>query len=160
MHGKRNLMESTMQHLYTATFSTGETREQIYSRELTHAWRVSYTRNGASATKYGFSGSREKAEKATKLPKASTDITVEIVHAMKLDAPTKATASKPKKVKPFAKGELVRFILGAQDVTARVKRVGSKYAYLQIAGALNDIKVNAADVVALNPDPTPLAQAA
>src|SRR3989304_3893291 len=107
MRGKRNLMESTMQHLYRATFETGEVREQVYSRPLTHAYCVTYTRNGSQATKYGFSGSREKAEKATKMPKACTDVTAEIVHAMKLDAPAKAAAAKPRKAKPFVKGDEV-----------------------------------------------------
>lgn len=154
-----------MQHLYTATFSTGEVREQIYSRELTHAWRVSYTRNGAQATKFGFSGAREKAEKATKLPKACTDITVEIVHAMKLDAPTKATASKPKKVKPFAKGDEVLAILenadfGTVKVPAIVKGMRGDIVTLTVPGILNDIRVKAANIRKRYPDPTPLAQAA
>lgn len=153
-----------MQHLYTATFLTGETREQVYSRELTHAYRVSYTRNGAQATKYGFSGSREKAEKATKLPKACTDITVEIVHAMKLDAPTKVTSAKPKKAKPFAKGDTVLVNLpadiGAISIPARVKSMRGDHVTLTVDGILNDIRVKIADVQKRYPDPIPLAQAA
>lgn len=154
-----------MQHLYAATFSTGETREQIYSRPLTHAWRVTYSRNGATATKYGFSGSREKAERAAKLPKACTDIAVEIVHAMKLDAPTKATASKPKKVKPFSKGDEVIAnvaVIGGGCVTIAsiVKGLRGDTVTLTVPGILNDIRVKLADVRKRCPDPTPLAQAA
>lgn len=154
-----------MKHLYRATFATGEVREQIYARELTHAYRVTYTRNGATATKYGFSGSREKAEKATKLPKACTDITVEIVHAMKLDAPTKATASKPKKVKPFAKGDEVEAYImtyerGQIALPAIVKGMRGDTVTLTVPGILNDIRVKLADVRKRYPDPTPLAQAA
>jgi hypothetical protein len=153
------------QHLFRATFANGEIREQIYSRDLTHAWRVSYTRNGASATKYGFSGSREKAEKATKLPKACTDITVEIVHAMKLDAPTKAASAKPKKVKPFAKGERVMIAIsnGAGflvEVAATVKGIRGDAVTVTIPEFLNDIRVKLAHVQKMTPDPTPLAQAA
>ena len=154
-----------MQYLYTATFSTGETREQVYSRELTHAWRVTYTRNGAQATKYGFSGSREKAEKATKLPKACADVSAEIVHAMKLDAPTKATSAKPKKAKPFAKGdEVVAHVqtrdLGTVTIPAIVKGMRGDIVTLTVPGILNDIRVKLADVRKRYPDPIPLAQAA
>jgi hypothetical protein len=145
------------QHLFRATFANDEIREQIYSRDLTHAWRVSYTRNGAQATKYGFSGSREKAEKAVKLPKACTDITVEIVHAMKLDAPTKATSAKPKKAKLFHKGDKVIVILDEREITGSIDRIGSKYAYVSIAGALASVKVATQN---LYKHPLPLAQAA
>jgi hypothetical protein len=148
-----------MQHLYTATFSTGEVREQIYSRELTHAYRVTYSRNGATATKYGFSGSREKAEKAVKLPKACTDVTSEIVHAMKLDAPTKTTSAKPKKVKPFAKGDLVFLRLHGTDIPAIVIGVRGDKATLRVTGILNDVRVGFLDI-SKPLDPTPLAQAA
>jgi hypothetical protein len=155
-----------MKHLYRATFTGGDVREQVYGRELTHAWRVTYTRNGSQATKYGFSGSREKAEKATKLPKACTDVTAEIVHAMKLAAPTKANAAKPKKAKPVKLGDYVTFALETQvyGVTATVggavAKVGRKYAYVTVAGALDPIKVAFDNLTKLNPDPIPLAQAA
>jgi len=150
-----------MQHLYRATFTGGEVREQVYARELTHAWKVTYTRNGATATKYGFSGSREKAEKAVKLPKACTDVQAEIVHAMKLDAPAKATASKPKKVKPFAKGETVTVNhIGGCNVFAKVKGMRGEFVTLTIDGIMNDVRVKLASVQKINPDPAPLAQAA
>jgi hypothetical protein len=148
-----------MQHLYRATFTTGEVREQIYSRPLTHAWRVTYTRNGSQATKYGFSGSREKAEKAVKMPKACTDVTAEIVHAMKLDAPSKATSAKPKKVKPFAKGETVIVFIGNDSIFGRVKSIRGETVTLTVDGILNDIRVKLAVVDKLN-DPEPVAQAA
>lgn len=154
-----------MQHLYRATFESGEVREQIYARELTHAYRVTYTRNGSQATKYGFSGSREKAEKAVKLPKACTDIAVEIVHAMKLDAPTKATSAKPKKVKPFVKGDEVTVNVldhsgGMIAFPAVVKGLRGDTVTLTTPGILNDIRVKIANVYKDCPDPTPLAQAA
>ena len=153
-----------MQHLYRATFESGEVREQVYSRPLTHAWRVTYSRNGATATKYGFSGSREKAEKAVKLPKACTDVTVEIVHAMKPDAPTKATASKPKKVKPFVKGEAVLVNLpadiGTASIPARVKSMRGEFVTVTISGIAGDVRVLAVNIQKRYPDPTPLAQAA
>ena len=154
-----------MQHLYRATFTGGDVREQVYARELTHAWKVTYTRNGATATKYGFSGSREKAEKAVKLPKACTNVQAEIVHAMKLDAPAKATASKPKKVKPFAKGdEVVANVRtldgGTVTIPAIVKSARGDVVTLSVPGILNDIRVKIADVRKRYPDPTPLAQAA
>lgn len=157
-----------MQHLYTATFSTGETREQIFSRELTYAWRVTYTRNGSRATKYGFSGTREKAEKAAKLSplmrKACTDVTSEIVPATKLREVPKATA-KPKKVKPFAKGDEVIAnvaVIGGGCVTIAsiVKGMRGDTVTLTVPGILNDIRVKLADVRKRYPDPTPLAQAA
>ena len=167
MHGKRNLMESTMQHLYTATFSTGETREQIFSRELTYAWRVTYTRNGSRATKYGFSGTREKAEKAAKLSplmrKVCTDVTSEVVPATKLREVPKATA-KPKKVKPFAKGEEVVINLidrhGDTTILATVKGIRGDTVTVTIPQFLNDVRVKLANVQKLAPHPTPLAQAA
>lgn len=154
-----------MQHLYTATFKSGEVREQIYARELTHAWRVTYTRNGAQATKYGFSGSREKAEKATKLPKACTDVSAEIVHAMKLDAPAKATSAKSKKVKPFAKGERVMIQISngsgfLVEVAATVKGIRGDTVTVTMPEFLNDIRVKLANVQKMTPHPTPLAQAA
>lgn len=148
-----------MQHLYRATFESGEVREQVYSRPLTHAWRVTYSRNGATATKYGFSGSREKAEKAVKLPKACTDVTHEIVHAMKLDAPTKVTASKPKKAKPYAKGETVVVFIGNDSIFGRVKSIRGDTVTLTVDGILNDIRVKLTTVDKLN-DPEPVAQAA
>lgn len=156
-----------MQHLYTATFSTGETREQIFSRELTYAWRVTYTRNGSQATKYGFSGTREKAEKATKLSplmrKVCTDVTSEVVPATKLREVPKATA-KPKKVKPFHKGERVIIQISTGDgflvdVAATVKGIRGDIVTVTIPEFLNDTRVKLAHVQKL-PDPTPLAQAA
>ncbi len=153
-----------MQHLYTATFSTGETREQIFSRELTYAWRVTYTRNGSQATKYGFSGTREKAEKAAKLSplmrKVCTDVTSEVVPATKLREVPKA-AAKPKKVKPFAKGELVSVShVGGCSVNAIVKGMRGDTVTLIVDGLLNDVRVKLANVQKLTPDPLPLAQAA
>lgn len=153
-----------MQKLYRAEF-TGETREQIYSRPLTHAYKVTYTRNGASAVKQGFAGSREKAEKAVKLAKACKVEAVEIVETTIHDAPAKANAAKPKKVKPFAKGDEVEAYImtyerGQIALPAIVKGMRGDTVTLTVPGILNDIRVKLADVRKRYPDPTPLAQAA
>ena len=153
-----------MQKLYRAEF-TGETREQVYSRPLTHAYKVTYTRNGAQAVKQGFAGSREKAEKATKLAKACKVEAVEIVETTIHDAPAKANAAKPKKVKPFAKGDEVIAnvaVIGGGCVTIAsvVKGLRGDTVTLTVPGILNDIRVKLADVRKRFPDPAPLAQAA
>lgn len=148
-----------MQKLYRAEF-TGETREQIYSRPLTHAYKVTYTRNGAQAVKQGFAGSREKAEKATKLAKACKVEAVEIMETTVHDAPAKSNA-KPKKTKPFSKGEVVVINLGNDSIIGRVKSMRGDYVTLMVEGILNNIRVKVGIVDKLNdPDPTPLAQAA
>lgn len=151
-----------MQKLYRAEF-TGETREQIYSRPLTHAYKVTYTRNGASAAKQGFAGSREKAEKATKLAKACKVEAVEIVETTIHDAPAKANSAKPKKVKPFAKGDEVLITvrdIGTMLIPARVKGMRGDIITVTVIGILNDVRVKLADISKRYPDPTPLAQAA
>lgn len=153
-----------MQKLYRAEF-TGETREQVYSRPLTHAYKVTYTRNGASAVKQGFAGSREKAEKATKLAKTCKVEAVEIVETTIHDAPAKANAAKPKKVKPFAKGDEVTVNVrdhngGIIAFPAIVKGMRGDTVTLTVPGILTDIRVKAANVHKDCPDPTPLAQAA
>lgn len=150
-----------MQHLYRATFTGGDVREQVYARKLTHAWKATYTCNGATATKYGFSGSYAKAEKATIFPKRCKVEKIEIVEATEHDAPAKATASKPKKVKPFAKGETVTVNhIGGCNVFAKVKGMRGGFVTLTIDGIMNDVRVKLASVQKINPDPTPLAQAA
>jgi len=154
-----------MQKLYRAEFTGGETREQIYSRPLTHAYKVTYARNGASAVKQGFAGSLAKAEKATKLAKACKVEAVEIVETTIHDAPAKANAAKPKKAKPFAKGDEVIAniaVLGGGCVTiaSTVKGLRGDIVTLTVPGILNDIRVKLADVRKRYPDPTPLAQAA
>lgn len=148
-----------MQHLCRATFESGEVREQIYSRPLTHAYKVTYTRNGASAVKQGFAGSREKAEKATKMAKACKVEAVEIVETTIHDAPAKANAAKPKKVKPFVKGDKVFLRLHGADIPAAVIGVRGDKATLRVTGILNDVRVSFIDI-SKPLDPTPLAQAA
>jgi hypothetical protein len=133
------------QHLYRATFEDGTAREQVYSRALTHAWKVTYTYaanpDSEVATKTGFSGSRERAEAACKLSKRYRLISAEIVHAMKLDAPARATTAKPKRPKPFHKGETVQAVIGGATITGTVSRVGTKYTYISAENALADIKI-------------------
>ncbi len=153
-----------MQKLYRAEF-TGETREQVYSRPLTHAYKVTYTRNGVSAVKQGFAGSREKAEKAAKMAKACKVEAVEIVETTIHDAPAKANVGKPKKVKPFAKGDEVTVNVldhsgGMIAFPAIVKGLRGDTVTLTVPGILNDIRVKIANVYKDCPDPTPLAQAA
>jgi len=149
-----------MQKLYRAEFKSGETRERAYSRPLTHAYRVTYTRNGAQSVKSGFAGSREKAEKACKLPKACAVETAEIVETTIHDAPAKINA-KPKKTKPFAKGETVVINLGNDSIIGRVKSMRGDHITLTVEGILNDIRVKISIVDKLrDPDPAPLAQAA
>lgn len=152
-----------MQKLYRAEF-TGETREQVYSRPLTHAYKVTYSRNGASAVKQGFAGSLAKAEKATKMAKACKVEAVEIVETTIHDAPAKANPAKPKKVKPFAKGEEVIINLidrhGDTTILATVKGIRGDAVTVTIPQFLNDVRVKLANVQKLAPHPTPLAQAA
>ena len=152
-----------MQKLYRAEF-TGETREQVYSRPLTHAYKVTYTRNGAQAVKQGFAGSREKAEKATKLAKACKVEAVEIVETTVHEAPVKSNP-KPKKTKAFSKGDEVvanvkTLDMGTVTIPAVVKSARGDVVTLSVPGILNDIRVKVADVRKRYPDPTPLAQAA
>lgn len=140
-------------HLYRATFEDNTVREQIYARSLTHAWKVTYTYaanpDSEVVTKTGFSGSRERAEAACKLGKRYKLISSEIVHAMKLDAPATVRTVKPKKVKPFHKGDEVLVQLTASigfvSVPARVQRVGRDYAYVTIGGIMTDVKVKISD---------------
>lgn len=148
-----------MQKLYRAEFTGGETREQIYSRPLTHAYKVTYSSNGASAVKQGFAGSREKAEKAVKMPKRCKVEAVEIVETTIHDAPAKATPAKPKKVKPFAKGETVVINLGNDSILGCVKGIRGDAVTLAVPGILNDVRVKLSIIDKLN-DPEPLAQAA
>ena len=148
-----------MQKLYRAEFTGGETREQIYSRPLTHAYKVTYTRNGACAVKQAFASSLAKAEKAVKLAKACKVEAVEIVETTIHDAPVKANAAKPKKVKPFAKGEKVFLRLHGVDVPAAIIGMRGDKATLRVTGILNDVRVSLLDI-SKPLDPTPLAQAA
>ena len=148
---------------YTANFEACSA-ERIYGKPLTHAWRVEYCVAGSpdqTGVKSGFSSSREAAEKATKLPKRLKATKVEIVECKAVETVAKAPA-KPKKVKPFAKGETVFIVTGeaAILITARVKSMRGDTVTLTVPGILNDIRVKTTDVRKRCPDPAPLAQAA
>jgi len=145
---------------YTANFEACSA-ERIYGKPLTHAWRVEYCVAGSpdqTGTKSGFSSSREAAEKATKLPKRLRATKVEIVECKAVETVAKAPA-KAKKVKPYAKGETVVVILGADSFLAKVKSIRGDVATLTVPDILNDIRVKLANIDKLN-DPAPFAAAA
>jgi hypothetical protein len=131
--------------LYTATFADASSATRAFAKRLTHAWKVTYRpagdENGPVTKKYGFSGSAALAEKHFKLPKRYKLLTSEVVETVETDAPAKLTTAKPKKVKPFHKGETVMVSIGGGVVTGTVQRVGTKYTYISAERAVNDIKI-------------------
>jgi len=151
---------------YTANFEDCAA-ERIYGKPLTHAWRVEYhvaSDEKQTGVKSGFSSSREAAEKATKLPKRLKATKAEIVECTAVETVAKASA-KPKKTKPFAKGDEVLADVrhadyGTVKLPAIVKGMRGDTVTLTVPGILNDIRVKAADVRKRYPDPAPLAQAA
>lgn len=139
--------------LYTAEFKSGAV-SRAYGKPLTYATRLEYRpandENAKPAVKFVFSQSKEAADKVAKLPKRLTLISAETVVAKDTGpAPSKAKAApkpKTKAEKPFAKGDKVTIMLAGQTVAGQVMRVGTKYAYVAVDGALNDIKVAFASV--------------
>jgi hypothetical protein len=149
---------------YEATFSNGVTVTREYARPLAYAWHVEYANakdESQTATKHGFSATREAAEKATKLPKRCKVLKADIVEAKAVGTvATKAKATKPKAVKPCKAGEEITLRLGGAEITGTVAKVGRAYAYVNVTGALAPVKVAFAAIVTTSPEPLPLAQAA
>lgn len=147
---------------YEATFSNGVTVTREYARPLAYAWHVEYANakdESQTATKHGFSATREAAEKATKLPKRCKVLKADIVEAKAVGTvATKAKATKPKAVKPCKAGDFVSFTLATPVhgvttmVAGTVEKVGRKFAYIKVTGALDPIKVAFANI---NPLPSP-----
>lgn len=146
---------------YSATFANNETVTRDYARPLAFAWRVAYHVSATPETKgvkSGFSATKEAAEKATKLAKRFTVDTVEIVEAKAVGTvASKAKAPKTKAVKPCTVGETVEFILAGVTVSGRVAKLGRKFAYVQVAGAMDFIKIAFANINPQSPEPLAVA---
>lgn len=149
---------------YSATFANNETMTRDYARPLAFAWRVAYHVTATpetKAVKSGFSATREAAEKATKLAKRFTMDTVEIVEAKAVGTvASKAKAPKTKAVKPCTVGEAVEFILAGVTVSGRVAKLGRKFAYVDVSGAMEYVKIAFANINPNAPETQPLAVAA
>lgn len=157
--------------MYQAKFTTSEGNEFVaernYAKPLGFAWRAEYVNakdETQKAVKFGFSATREAAEKALKMPKRVKVTHSEIVEAVSVGTvPSKAkTPAKPKATKPCKAGDLVTFGLAAQAfgltvvVSGTVEKVGRQYAYVNVKGALAPIKVAFANI---NTSPASPAQA-
>jgi hypothetical protein len=156
---------------YEAAFTTSEGAEFIavreYARPLAYAWRVEYTANQICSVKFGFSATKEAAEKSLKLPKRCTVTHSQVVEAKAVGTvASKAKAPKTKAVKPCAVNDLVQFDLATHipgvnaTVAGVVEKVGRKFAYIKVAGALDPIKVAFANINPQSPEAQPLAVAA
>jgi hypothetical protein len=155
---------------YSATFANNETVTRDYARPLAFAWRVAYHVTATpetKAVKSGFSATKEAAEKASKLAKRFTVDTAEIVEAKAVGTvASKAKAPKTKAVKPCTVNDLVQFDLATHipgvnaTVAGVVEKVGRKFAYIKVAGALDPIKVAFANINPQSPEAQPLAVAA
>lgn len=137
---------------YQATFSNDTTVTREYSRPLAYAWRVDYhvtATPDTKASKYGFCATKDAAEKATRLARRFTVDHAEIVECQNVGtvASKAKTPAKAKIAKPCAPGDLVSFALATHlpgilaTVGGTVEKVGRKYAYVKVAGALAPIKV-------------------
>lgn len=154
---------------YSATFASG-TVTRDYAKPLAFAWRVAYHVTATpdqKAVKHGFSATKEAAEKAVKLAKRFTVDAVEIVEAKAVGTvASKDKAPKAKVAKPCKPGDYVTFALETPvyGVTAivggAVYKLGRKYAYVTVAGALDPIKIAFANINPQSPETQPLAQAA
>jgi hypothetical protein len=153
---------------YKATFTASNGAEIVmnrtYAKPLSHAWRVEYTKGDNAAVKSGFSGSKEAAEKAAKLPKNCTVTKLDIVEVENIGiVASKAKPKAAKVAKPCAVGDIVAFDLGTHipslsvQAGGRVAKLGRKYAYVDVSGALEYVKV-AFDRIK-NPDNAAPAQA-
>ncbi len=149
---------------YSATFANNETVTRDYARPLAFAWRVAYHVTATpetKAVKSGFSATKEAAEKAAKLAKRFTVDTVEIVEAKAVGTvASKAKAPKTKAVKPCAVGDTVEFILAGVTVSGRVAKLGRKFAYVDVDGAMEYVKIAFANINPNAPEAQPLAVAA
>jgi hypothetical protein len=148
---------------YSATFASG-TVTRDYAKPLAFAWRVAYHVTATpdqKAVKHGFSATKEAAEKAVKLAKRFTVDTVEIVEAKAVGTvASKAKTPKAKAVKPCSIGETVEFILAGVTVSGRVAKLGRKFAYVEVSGAMDHVKIAFANINPQSPETQPLAQAA
>lgn len=146
---------------YSATFANDETVTRDYARPLAFAWRVAYhvtATPDSKAVKSGFSTTKEAAEKAVKLAKRFTVDTVEIVEAKAVGTvASKAKAPKTKTVKPCTVGDTVEFVLAGVTVSGRVAKLGRKFAYVQVAGAMDFIKIAFANINPQSPEPLAVA---
>lgn len=149
---------------YSATFANNETVTRDYARPLAFAWRVAYHVTATpetKAVKSGFSATKEAAEKATKLAKRFTVDTAEIVEAKAVGTvASKAKAPKTKAVKPCTVGDTVEFILAGVPVSGRVAKLGRKFAYVDVSGAMEYVKIAFANINPNAPEAQPLAVAA
>lgn len=149
---------------YEATFANNEVVTREYARPLAFAWRVAYhvtETPDTKAVKTGFATSKATAEKAMKLAKRYTVDASEIVEAKAVGTvASKAKASKPKTVKPCTIGETVKFILAGVTVSGRVAKLGRKFAYVDVEGAMEYVKIAFANINPQSPEPQALAQAA
>jgi hypothetical protein len=150
---------------YEAAFTTSEGAEFIavreYARPLAYAWRVEYTANQICSVKFGFSATKEAAEKSLKLPKRCTVTHSQVVEAKAVGTvASKAKAPKAKTVKPCTIGETVEFILAGVTVSGRVAKLGRKFAYVEVSGAMDFVKIAFKDINPQSPETQPLAQAA
>jgi hypothetical protein len=156
---------------YQAKFIASNGEEIIadrnYAKPLSFAWRVEYVNakdETQKAVKHGFSATREAAEKQLVLPKRLKLTHSEIVEtvnvgtgASKAKAPAKPKAVKPCKVGDYVTFELETPVFGVTTtVGGAVYKLGRKYAYVTVAGALDPLKIAFANI---SPVPSAPAQA-
>ncbi len=142
---------------YTAAFSNG-TAERKFAKPLTHAVSITYFtksagEDSARAVKVQFCQSHEAAlAVVAKFPKRYGIAHSEIVDVVDAGEIVKVAKVKPAKAKPaFVKGDLVAITLGEAVVIGKLAKLGTKYAYVTVNGALTDIKVDAANVRKVEP---------
>jgi hypothetical protein len=155
---------NTYRAVFTASNGLEIIENRDYAKPLGFAWRVEYHNakdETQKAVKFGFSATREAADKATKLPKRCTVTHTQVVEAQNVGtvALKGKKPAKAKAVKPCAVGDIVSFDLGthlpgiAATVAGKVAKLGRKYAYVEVAGALDHIKVAFANIRPLDSAP-------
>lgn len=148
---------TTFQAVFTASNGAEIIQLRDYAKPLGFAWRVEYcnaSNETQTASKFGFSATREAADKATKMPKRVKVTHAQIVEAKAVGtvAPKGKKPAKAKAVKPCALDDIVTFDLGTNvpgvpaTVAGKVAKLGRKYAYVEVAGALDHIKVAFANI--------------
>jgi hypothetical protein len=143
---------NTYQAKFTASNGEEIIADRNYAKPLGFAWRVEYVNakdETQKAVKHGFSATREAAEKQLVLPKRLKLTHSQIVETVNVGtvASKAKTPAKPKATKPCKVGEFVTFELATHlpgitaTVGGEVAKLGRKYAYVKVAGALDPIKV-------------------